>query len=51
MTDLPTRLRKLADQYEALAENAEDRADHTVAVRWSAKADALYVAASMAEKA
>ena len=50
MNNLPTRLRRLADKYEELAENAEDRGDRVLALRWEAKADALYLAAHMAEE-
>ena len=50
MRTLATQLRRLADKYEELAENAEDRGDRVLSLRWEAKADALYMAASMAEK-
>ena len=51
MRTLATQLRRLADEYENLAMRAEDREDHAMSLRWEAKADALYMAASMAEKA
>ena len=50
MRTLATQLRRLADRYEELALSAEDRGDRVLALRWEAKADALYLAAHMAEE-